>query len=66
MPRFLPGSGALAAGLTGTSPAFAITKARDLLGWEPTRTWRTELKTSTTLNDETTALLVTAGSKETS
>lgn len=66
MPRFLPGSGALAAGLTGTRPAFAITKARDLLGWEPKRTWRTELKTSTTLNDETTALLVTAGSKETS
>ncbi|MGO4192790.1 NAD-dependent epimerase/dehydratase family protein [Arthrobacter sp. YAF17] len=66
LPSFLPGSGALAGGLTGTSPAFAVTKARDLLGWEPKRNWRTELKTSTTLNDETTALLVTAGSKETS
>lgn len=66
LPRFLPGSGALTGGLTGTSPAFAVTKARDLLGWEPKRNWRTELKTSTTLNDETTALLVTAGSKETS
>lgn len=61
MPRFLPGSGALAAGLTGTSPAFSIAKARDLLGWEPKRSWRTELKTETTLNDETPAALVTAG-----
>ncbi|MEJ1178472.1 NAD-dependent epimerase/dehydratase family protein [Pseudarthrobacter sp. NPDC055928] len=67
MPRFLPGSEALAAGLTGTSPAFSITKARDLLGWEPQRSWRTELKTTTNLNDETAASLVTAGagSKET-
>ncbi|MCU1433825.1 MAG: oxidoreductase [Pseudarthrobacter sp.] len=67
MPRFLPGSEALAAGLTGTSPAFAITKARQLLGWEPKRSWRTELKTDTHLNDETSASLVTAGagSKET-
>jgi len=61
MPRFLPGSGALAAGLTGTSPAFSIAKARDLLGWEPKRSWRTELKTETTLNDEPPAALVTAG-----
>lgn len=68
MPRFLPGSEALAAGLTGTSPAFSIAKARELLGWEPKRSWRTELKTETTLNDETSASLVTAGagSKETS
>lgn len=68
MPRFLPGSEALAVGLTGTSPAFSIAKARQLLGWEPTRSWRTELKTATTLNDETSARLVSAGSgaKETS
>ena len=59
MPRFLPGSEALSAGLTGTSPAFSIAKARELLGWEPTRSWRTELRTP--LNDETSAL-VTAGS----
>ena len=67
MPRFLLGSEGLAAGLTGTSPAFSITKARDLLGWEPQRSWRTELKTTTNLNDETAASLVTAGagSKET-
>lgn len=67
MPRFLPGSSELAAGLTGTSPAFSITKARELLGWEPKRNWRTELKTETTLNDETPAVLVAAGtgSKET-
>lgn len=67
IPRFLPGSKALAAGLTGTSPAFSIAKARDLLGWVPKRSWRTELKTATNLNDETAASLVTAGagSKET-
>lgn len=68
MPQFLPGSEALAAGLTGTSPAFSIAKARELLGWEPQRSWRTELKTGTNLNDETSVTLVTAGagSKETS
>lgn len=67
MPRFLPGSSELAAGLAGTSPAFSIAKARELLGWEPRRSWRTELKTDTTLNDETPAVLVAAGtgSKET-
>ncbi|MEK0156630.1 NAD(P)-dependent oxidoreductase [Arthrobacter oryzae] len=67
MPQFLPGSSELSAGLTGTSPAFSITKARELLGWEPKRSWRTELKTETTLNDETPAVLVAAGtgSKET-
>jgi nucleoside-diphosphate-sugar epimerase len=43
LPRFVPGSAALAAGLTGTSPAFSIAKAKRLLGWEPKRTWRTEL-----------------------
>jgi len=42
-PRFLPGSGPLTENLTGTSPAFSIDKARELLGWEPKRTWRTEL-----------------------
>jgi UDP-glucose 4-epimerase len=43
MPAFLPGSEALSAGLTGTSPAFSIDKARRLLGWTPQRSWRTEL-----------------------
>lgn len=61
MPRFLPGSETLAACLTGTSPAFSIAKARDLLGWEPKRSWRTELKATAPLNDETSASLVTAG-----
>ncbi|PRB44883.1 NAD-dependent epimerase/dehydratase [Arthrobacter sp. MYb23] len=42
-PQFLPGSGPLTARLTGTSPAFSINKARELLGWEPKRSWRTEL-----------------------
>jgi UDP-glucose 4-epimerase len=68
MPRFLPGSEALAAGLTGTNPAFSIAKARELLGWEPRRSWRTELKTESNHNDGTSARLVGAGSgsKETS
>jgi nucleoside-diphosphate-sugar epimerase len=61
MPQFLPGSETIAAGLRGSSPAFSITKAREMLGWEPKRSWRTELKTETTLNDETSAALVTAG-----
>jgi nucleoside-diphosphate-sugar epimerase len=43
LPRFLPGSDELAAGLTGTTPAFSNAKARRLLGWRPVRSWRTEL-----------------------
>ncbi|WP_461164648.1 NAD-dependent epimerase/dehydratase family protein [Arthrobacter sp. R4-81] len=43
MPEFLPGSGEAASALTGTSPAFSIAKAREMLGWEPRRSWRTEL-----------------------
>ncbi|WP_104140739.1 NAD(P)-dependent oxidoreductase [Arthrobacter sp. ZGTC131] len=80
MPQFLPGSSHLAAGLTGTSPAFSIAKARELLGWEPRRSWRTELAEpkgasplhaqplhAQPLNDENSAALVAAGtgSKET-
>jgi nucleoside-diphosphate-sugar epimerase len=67
IPKFLPGSGGLSAGLTGTAPAFSIAKAHELLGWEPMRSWRTELKTAATLNDGTSAALVAAGtgSKET-
>ncbi|MBT2532361.1 NAD(P)-dependent oxidoreductase [Arthrobacter sp. ISL-48] len=67
IPRFLPGSAELSAGLTGTAPAFSIAKARDLLGWQPKRSWRTELKTGTTPNEGTAAALVAAGtgSKET-
>jgi UDP-glucose 4-epimerase len=40
----VPGSAGRAAGLTGTSPAFSVAKAKRLLGWEPQRTWRTELE----------------------
>ncbi|MBW4093896.1 MAG: NAD(P)-dependent oxidoreductase [Acidobacteria bacterium] len=43
MPEFLPRSEGLAAALTGTSPAFSIGKARQVLGWTPKRSWRTEL-----------------------
>ena len=43
LPRFVPGSDAIAAGLTGTAPAFSTDKARRLLGWHPERRWRTEL-----------------------
>ena len=34
---------ALAAGLTGTSPAFSNAKARRMLGWRPAHHWRDEL-----------------------
>lgn len=43
LPQFLPGTEALAAELAGTAPAFSNAKARRLLGWRPTRDWRTEL-----------------------
>lgn len=44
LPRFVPGiSAAAAAPLTGTTPAFSIDKARRILGWEPMRSWRSEL-----------------------
>lgn len=46
LPRFVPGTRELAAGLTGSSPAFSIDKARHLLGWEPSRDWRSELAAS--------------------
>jgi UDP-glucose 4-epimerase len=46
LPQAVPGTEELAAGLTGTSPAFSIAKATRLLGWEPKRSWRTELKES--------------------
>jgi UDP-glucose 4-epimerase len=63
IPRFLPGSAALAAGLTGTHPAFSIAKARELLGWEPKRNWRTELRNPapSRLNDEAPVAMATAG-----
>jgi UDP-glucose 4-epimerase len=51
LPRFVPGSGDLAAGLTGTAPAFSNAKARRVLGWSPAHTWRTAL-------DETAATAV--------
>ncbi|MEU6721511.1 NAD(P)-dependent oxidoreductase [Nonomuraea sp. NPDC046802] len=44
IPQAVPGAEALATGLTGTTPAFSITKAERLLGWQPKRSWRTELK----------------------
>lgn len=43
MPRFWPSTTDLAAGLTGSSPAFSIEKSRRLLGWEPIHSWRTAL-----------------------
>jgi UDP-glucose 4-epimerase len=69
VPRFLPGSAALAAHLTGTSPAFSIEKARKLLGWKPRRSWRHELQTDPSrLNDEAPVAFAAAasGAKETS
>lgn len=44
LPRFVPGTEQLAAGLTGTSPAFSNAKARRVLGWRPAHTWRGALR----------------------
>ncbi|WP_106815115.1 NAD-dependent epimerase/dehydratase family protein [Microbacterium timonense] len=43
LPRFVPGTEGLAAGLTGSAPAFSNAKARRVLGWRPVHTWRGEL-----------------------
>lgn len=43
LPRFVPGTEALAAGLTGTAPAFSNAKARRMLGWRPAHRWRDAL-----------------------
>ena len=44
IPRLFPELGHLSGQLTGSAPAFSIDKARRVLGWEPSRSWRTELK----------------------
>ena len=46
IPRYNPSWAALASGLTCSAPAFTSAKARNLLGWQPTRSWRTELSAS--------------------
>ena len=43
LPRFVPGSEATAAVLTGTSPAFSTAKAARVLGWRPAHRWRDQL-----------------------
>lgn len=43
VPRFHPGTDAVAAVLTGTAPAFSSAKAARVLGWRPRYSWRTEL-----------------------
>lgn len=43
VPRFFPGTDEVAAVLTGTTSAFSNAKARRLLGWAPTHSWRSEL-----------------------
>lgn len=48
LPDYVPGSTELAASLTGSRPAFSIDKAQRLLGWSPTRSWRTELTAEAT------------------
>jgi nucleoside-diphosphate-sugar epimerase len=42
IPRHVPELAPLAAGLTGTTPAYSIAKAQRLLGYQPRYTWRTE------------------------
>ena len=57
IPQFVPGSAALAAGLTGTAPAFSNEKARRVLGWRPAHSWRSALgETDTTIADRSAEL----------
>ncbi|WP_407361196.1 NAD-dependent epimerase/dehydratase family protein [Microbacterium sp. LBN7] len=49
IPRFHPGAAPAAEALDGTASAFSSAKAHRLLGWRPTRTWRSELAPSTSL-----------------
>ena len=44
IPRFVPALAGLAAGLTGTTPAYSIARAQRLLGYQPRYSWRTELR----------------------
>lgn len=44
VPEHFPELAHLADDLTGGSPAFSVQRAKDVLGWEPKRSWRTELK----------------------
>ena len=39
LPRYFPGIGEMAAGLTGTAPAVVSTKAKRLLGYRPQHSW---------------------------
>ncbi|MEV6863286.1 NAD(P)-dependent oxidoreductase [Streptosporangium subroseum] len=43
LPRINPATAGLAAGLTGSAPAFSSAKAGRLLGWQAKRSWRTEI-----------------------
>lgn len=43
IPEQFPELAHLAEGLTGDSPAFSVQKAKEVLGWEAQRSWRTEL-----------------------
>ncbi|MBC6458224.1 NAD(P)-dependent oxidoreductase [Actinomadura sp. HBU206391] len=45
LPRHVPETAPHAAALTGSTPAFSIAKAEQVLGWRPERSWRTEMRT---------------------
>ena len=46
LPQFHPDTEHAATALASTDPAFSSAKAARLLGWRPTRSWRTELATA--------------------
>ena len=62
LPRFVPGTAELAAGLTGTSPAFSNAKARRMLGWHPPTRWRAELRSRRQTRKDAPAWTSTASS----
>lgn len=43
LPQYIEDTGAMVTALDGDSPVFSVERARDLLGWTPKRSWRTEL-----------------------
>lgn len=43
LPQVMPSTAEHATVLTGTTPAFSSAKAERLLGWQPKRSWRTEM-----------------------
>lgn len=49
--RLVPGTAALAGTLADDAPVFSSAKAERLLGWRPTRSWRTEFRAGSRIEE---------------